>query len=195
MDTPEQAEIRAAAQKAAEQIGVRKLGRAVGMSTGGIQKALYGEQLRQTTWTKLRAWYAREWAPKQDPASGGVVLEALLQQIAPAFREEARRAITDHLSQLYGRAQLPAPGWLLEQPGTVVAYDRAKQEYRAPFAVLELSRGSSLVIPEQPFPGDPRDVVEQIASGRGVWHDTTYYPAHRIHRVRYRGEEEAEEPT
>lgn len=193
-DTPEQAEIRAAGLQAAEQMGWRKLARSVGMSASGVRKALTATQIREVTWTKLRSWYVREWAVNRDAAtpSGGVALESMLQQVAPVLRDEARAAIVAHLGRLYGEKGLPAPSWVLDSPGGLEVYEDAVSGRRAPFAVLELSRGERVAIPDQPFAGDARNVVEQIASGRGVWHGSIYYPAHRIHRAIYKGHGDAD---
>lgn len=54
-----------------------------------------------------------------------------------------------------------------------------------PFAVVEVTHGARVMLDTQPFPGDPRTVVEEIANRRGVWRDNAYYPPHRVVRVMY----------
>lgn len=187
MDTPEQAELRAAAIQAAERIGWRKLARQVGMSTSGARKALYGERMQERTWTKFREWYAREVVGKKDPAleSGAVLLEARLQQVAPALRGDIREAVVEVVGRIYGDVRMPAPAWLVDVPGGLEAYEAGVRDRREPFAVVELLGGDKFQVPEQPFAGEPRSVVEEIASGRGAWRGKVYYPAHRVHRVTY----------
>jgi hypothetical protein len=190
MDTPEQAELRAAAIQAAERGGWRKLARQVGMSPAGVKRALLGERLQEVTWTKLREWYAREVLERKDPPleSGAVLLEALLRQVAPTLREQIRTAVIEDVGRIYGDAKMPAPAWLLEVPGGLESYEAGVRDRREPFAVVELLGGERFQVNEQPFAGDPRSVVEEIASGRGVWRENVYHPAHRVHRITY-GEE------
>jgi len=190
MDTPEQAEIRATAIQAAERIGWRKMGRQVGMSASGLKRALHGTHVQEITWTKLRSWYAGEAARKAEgaPESGAVLLEALLRQIAPALRDRVREAVVEAVGHIYGTERMPAPAWLVDVPGGLEAYEAGAKQRKRAFALVELVRGDRFHLTEQPFAGEPRAVVEEIASGRGAWQGTTYHPAHRISRVYLGGE-------
>jgi hypothetical protein len=120
--------------------------------------------------------------------SGAVMLEALLRQIAPALRGRVREAIVDAVGRIYGTESMPAPAWLVDVPGGVEAYEAGTAERKHAFALVELVRGDRFHLAEQPFAGDPRTVVEEIASGRGAWQGTTYHPAHRISRVFLEGQ-------
>lgn len=194
MDTPEQAELRAAVAQAIETRGMRQTARQIGMSPMGVRNIERGNPVRETTWTKLREWYGREVAKQGvvQPEAVPVLLESLLRHVAPALRERVRDALVEGVGRIYGEAALPAPSWLTNEPGGVDAYEAGLDARRAPFALVELTRGDRLVLPDQPYPGDPRSVVEEIAAGRGVWNGNVYYPPHRVHRVTYAA---GDEPT
>lgn len=190
MDTPEQAELRAAVALAIEKQGMRPVARQVGMSPMGVRNVSLGKPLHEATWTKLREWYGRE-VEKQKQVqlqAAPVLLELLLRHVAPALREQVRRALVEDVGRVYAQAAMPVPSWLTTLPEALRAYEEETDRRRAPFAVVEFTRGERLLLAEQPFPGEPRAVVEEMAAGRGVWNGDTYYPAHRVHRVTVAGE-------
>lgn len=185
MDTPEQAELRTAVAFAIEHQGMRPVARQVGMSPMGLRNVSRGHKLHEATWTKLREWYGRE-VEKQKQVqlqAAPVLLELLLRHVVPALRDKVRRALVEDVGRIYGEAALPVPSWLTTLPDALRAYEEETDRRRAPFAVVELTRGDRIILADQPFPGDPRAVVEEMAAGRGLWNGNTYYPAHRVHRV------------
>ncbi len=187
MDTPEQAELRAALARAIETQGMRPVARQVGLSPMGARNVALGKNLHEATWTKIREWYGREVVQGKQVQlqAAPVLLELLLRHVAPALRESVRRVLVEDVGRVYAQAAMPAPSWLTTLPDALRAYEEETDRRRAPFAVVELTRGDRLVLTEQPFPGDPRAVVEEMAAGRGVWNGDTYYPPHRVHRVTY----------
>ena len=187
MDTAEQAELRAAVARALETQGTRPVARQVGMSPMGVRNVALGKNLHEATWTKLREWYSREAAKQKlvQLEAAPVLLELLLRHVAPVLREQVGGAFLDAVGRLYGQEGMHAPGWIALDAEALRAYEHGADLRRAPFAVVELTRGDRLVLIEQPFAGHPRSVVEEIAAGRGVWSGDVYYPPHRIYRVTY----------
>ncbi len=192
MDTPEQAELRAALALAIEKQGTRPVARQVGLSPMGARNVALGKPLHEATWTKIREWYGREAAQQKQVQlqTAPVLLELLLRHVAPAIREQVRQMLVEDVGRVYAQAAMPVPSWLTMLPEALRAYEEETDRRRAPFAVVEFTRGERLLLAEQPFPGEPRAVVEEMAAGRGVWNGDTYYPPHRVHRVTYGAGEE-----
>jgi hypothetical protein len=186
MDTTEQAELRSAVRQAVDATSLRSVGRQIGMSAAGLRKFLRGSEAHPSTWTKVRTWYMREFLSGTEGAaeSAVVALTALLHHVEPSLRQRTESAIGELLGRLYGEAGLLAPAWLPGLEGALNAYDEAREEGRQHFAMVDLVRGPSFALAEQPFEGEPRAVVEAIATTRGVWHHDTFHPFHRISRIR-----------
>lgn len=186
MDTTEQAELRSAVRQAVDATGLRAVARQVGMSAAGLRKFLRGSEAQPSTWTKVRAWYMREFISSTEGAaeSAAVALTAFLHHVEPGLRQRAESAIGELLGRLYGEAGLLAPAWLPGLEGALNAYDEAREEGRQHFAMVDLVRGPSFALAEQPFKGEPRAVAEEIATARGVWQGDVFHPFHRINRVR-----------
>lgn len=189
MDTPEQAELRAALAQAIETQGMRPVARQVGLSPMGARNVALGKRLHEATWTKLREWYGREAmkAQRAQVVAAPVLLELLMRHVAPALRDKVKRVLVEDVGRVYGEAGMPAPSWLTANPDGLRGYEEGADRARARFAIVELARGERIVLPEQPFPGEPRAVVEEIAAQRGLWSGDSYYPPHRVHRIIHGG--------
>lgn len=165
------------------------MARQVGLSPMGLRNITqHGVDPLPRTWARIREWYGREGrrhaGAGEDAAP--VALESFLQHVAPTLRAPVREAVVAALGRIYGDAGLPAPAWLTEMPGAVRAYEEGAERHRPTFAVVEVAQGTRVVLDRQPFPGQPRDVVEQIGRG-GVWKENVFHPPHRILRVTYEG--------
>lgn len=189
METPEQAELLRAAAARVKEIGLRPAAREVGLSPIGLRNVVErrGRPV-ETTWEKLRAWYVGSLGERElDPAAVAVLLSTLVDQVTPELRARARTNIVELLARLYGEEGTALPSWLAELAEAAAAYEQGVRRREAPFAVVEVTRGTPFTLLHAPFEGTPREVIEAIGTTRGAWNGAEFYPPHRIQRIRLGG--------
>ncbi|HEV2150467.1 MAG TPA: hypothetical protein VGR37_23910 [Longimicrobiaceae bacterium] len=189
METPEHAELLRAAAARIKEIGIRKAAREVGLSAMGLRNIVdrRGRPV-ESSWEKLRAWYMGSLGERAlDPAAVAVLLSTLIDQVTPELRARARPRVVESLAQLYGEQGAALPGWLAELAEAVAAHEQGARRREAPFAVVDVLRGTSFALLQPPFDGTPREVVEAIGTTRGAWNGEEFYPPHRIQRIRLGG--------
>jgi hypothetical protein len=121
---------------------------------------------------------------RAEAETGQAALALLLRQIAPELRGTFRAEFTALVGKLFGRAGLPAPAWLEHAREGMLAMEEGRLRRENRFATVDITGLESVELDEQPFPGEPREVVEAIGTQRGVWVGDVYYPPHRISRIR-----------
>ncbi len=109
------ARLRAAVATEVAALGLRPVAREIGIDPKSVTDFVNGAAPRSTTRQKLERWYVQRLASgggAVDVEAARAALQVLVQDLAPAYREEAVRAAADLWVEVYRRFEAPLPGWL-----------------------------------------------------------------------------------
>ena len=107
--------LREAVAAEVDRTSIRKAAADVGISPMGLHRLLNGSEPQTRTRRKLEAWYVRRVAARSDELSietASAALGVLMQDLAPADREDAFTRAVRFWEELYDSTRTPHPHWL-----------------------------------------------------------------------------------